>query len=139
DDLDALGLTGVFRYTEIYLKRGISMDQLPRKVMANLRNRFTSFTNAYSSLHQYSDKQRQRYVETMDFFTKLEDEISQKQAAQDSAITVVNLLNEMLVNQSNSIEQTIDYALNTLTASYPLNFFKKLKAELEVTTAIPIV
>ncbi len=139
DDLDALGLTGVFRYTEIYLKRGISMDQLPRKVMANLRNRFTSFTNAYSSLHQYSDKQRQRYVETMDFFTKLEDEISQKQAAQDSTITVVNLLNEMLVNQSNSIEQTIDYALNTLTAGYPLNFFKKLKAELEVTTAIPIV
>ncbi|MEY1639412.1 HD domain-containing protein [Tenuifilum osseticum] len=138
DDLDALGFVGVFRYTEIYLKRGISIDQLPRKVLANLRNRFTSFTNAYSSLHRYSDRQRQRYREIMDFFTKLEGEISQGITYQDSAYAVVNTLHEQLVIQSNSIEQTIDYALSTLTASYPLTFFKRLQLELEVTSAIPI-
>lgn len=138
DDLDALGYIGVFRYTEIYLKRGITIDQLPRKVMINLRNRFTSFTNAYSSLHRYSDRQRQRYRETMDFFTKLEGEISQGLSTHDSALAVVSLLDEKLVKQSNSIEQTIEYALNTLTASYPLTFFKRLQSELEVTSAILI-
>lgn len=138
DDLDALGFVGVFRYTEIYLKRGVSIEQLPRKVMVNLRNRFTSFTNAYSSLHRYSDRQRQRYRETMDFFTKLEGEISQNLTIQDSALSVVNHLNNMLVCQSNSIELTIENALSTLTASYPLTFFKRLKAELEVTSAIPV-
>lgn len=138
DDLDALGYIGVFRYTEIYLKRGIGFDQLPRKILANLRNRFTSFMNAYSSLHRYSDRQKQRYLQTMDFFTKLEGEISQGITHQDSAYAVLITLYEQLVIQSNSIEQTIDYALNTLTASYPLTFFKKLQLELEVTSAIPI-
>lgn len=138
DDLDALGHIGVFRYTEIYLKRGIGIDQLPRRILANLRNRFTSFTNAYSSLHRYSDRQKQHYRETMDFFTKLEGEISQGITLPDSAYAVVNILNEQLVIKSNSIKQTIDYALNTLTASYPLTFFKKLQSELDVTSAIPI-
>lgn len=138
DDLDALGHIGVFRYTEIYLKRGIGIDQLPRKVMANVRNRFTSFTNAYSSLHRYSDRQRQRYREIMDFFTKLEGEITQGVSTYDSAYSVVSLLEEKLVKQLNSIEQTIEYALNTLTASYPLTFFKRLQSELVVTSSIPI-
>lgn len=138
DDLDALGFIGVFRYTEIYLKRGITINDLPRKVSQNLRNRFTSFTNAFSSLHRYADRQRLRYRETIDFFARLDSEIAQGISNQDSALTVIHLLNEQLVIKNQSIEQTIDYALNTLTASFPLHFFKKLQSELEVTTAIPL-
>lgn len=138
DDLDALGFIGVFRYTEIYLKRGIAINDLPRKVSLNLRNRFTSFTNAFSSLHRYADRQRLRYRETIDFFARLDSEIAQGISNQDSALTVIHLLNEQLVIKNQNIEQTIDYALNTLTASFPLHFFKKLQGELEVTTAIPL-
>ncbi len=139
DDLDALGLIGVFRYTEIYLKRGITIPDLPRKVTQNLRNRFTSFTNAFSSLHRYADRQRLRYRETIDFFARLDSEIAQGIKNQDSALAIIQLLDEQLVKKHQSIEQTIEYALNTQTAGYPLHFFNKLRSELEVTSAIPLV
>ncbi|QKG80165.1 HD domain-containing protein [Tenuifilum thalassicum] len=136
DDLDALGYIGVFRYIEIYLKRGIPMEEMPRKVIVNLRNRFTNFLNAYSSLAKYSIRQKKRYKDTMDFFTKLDGEISQDKKSPDSAYAVVQILNEQLIEQSKSIETTIDFAQDSLTASYPLTFFKCLQGELEVTKAL---
>ncbi len=138
DDLDALGFIGVFRYIEIYLKRGIDLKELPRKVTHNLRNRFTSFTNAYSSLHRYADRQRLRYHETIDFFTRLEADISENSNSTDSPLHVTKILKQKLVVESSSIDETITYALKTQTAPYPSSFFTKLRSELEVTTAIPI-
>lgn len=136
DDLDAIGIIGVFRYTEIYLKRGIPDNELPKKIIKNLKNRFTSFTNAYSSLHRFTDKQRLRYLETANFFTELDSLMTLGTNNPDGQLAVFNILKEQLVEKENTIDETINYAMSKITASYPLQFFNKLRSELNVTSAI---
>lgn len=136
DDLDAIGIIGVFRYTEIYLKRGIPEHEVPKKVIKNLKNRFTSFTNGYSSLHRFTDKQRLRYIDTVNFFTELDSQMIQVINTADSQRAVFNILKEQLVEKEKTIDDTIGYAMEKITASYPLQFFSKLRSELNVTSAI---
>ena len=71
DDLDAYGYIGVIRYIEIYLMRGMSEKEIPKKVLENLENRFRNFLKHYSFLNNYADKQRNRYNTTKTFFEKL--------------------------------------------------------------------
>jgi len=138
DDLDALGIIGIFRYIEIYLKRGVSDKELSKKIIQNLRSRFTSFTNAYSSLQKFTDKQRVRYLEAINFFTELDYQIAQGTDNPDSQFAVFKTLKEQLVEKNHSINQTLEYALKHATASYPAWFFNAVRNELNVTTAILI-
>jgi HD superfamily phosphodiesterase len=136
DDLDALGYIGVFRYIEIYLKRGIADKEIPKKVTLNLRNRFSNFLNTYSGLHKYSDKQKIRYKITFDFFTELDALFSQEKNIFDSQLTVFSIIKNYLVEKELGINETIDETLNTNTKGYALCYFSKLRSELEVTTAL---
>ena len=63
DDLEALGAIGVYRYTEIYLHRGIQPQDLGRLVLENVKARFDRILDlcaacpelltAYSSQYEY--------------------------------------------------------------------------------------
>ncbi|MGC9342541.1 MAG: HD domain-containing protein, partial [Bacteroidales bacterium] len=52
DDLDALGNIGIFRYSEIYLLRGIPFEDLGLKIIANLSGRYGNFMANCSRLPQ---------------------------------------------------------------------------------------
>lgn len=134
DDLDALGTIGIYRYIEIYALRQTPLQELPKKVALNLRNRFANFTNTYSSLHRFADQQKERYQTTFDFFTKLDSDIASNTEAADSTISVYNFIVESLIMKKMNIESTIKEATNLFTASYPLCFFKKLSSELNVNS-----
>lgn len=43
DDLDAFGNTGIYRFSEIYLLRGIPFEDLGLKIIANLSGRYRNF------------------------------------------------------------------------------------------------
>lgn len=136
DDLDALGYIGVFRYIEIYLKRGVPDVDIPKKVMNNLRTRFSNFLNTYSGLHKYAEKQKLRYKETFDFFSELDGYISQKNQIPDSQTTVFQVIKNKLVEEKLGINETIEKTLQTNTKGYALWYFSKLRNELEVTSAL---
>ncbi|MHC1705251.1 MAG: HD domain-containing protein [Tenuifilaceae bacterium] len=136
DDLDALGYIGVFRYIEIYLKRGIPDVEIPKKVCNNLRNRFSNFLNTYSGLSKYAEKQKNRYKETYDFFTELDALISEKSELLDSQLAVFNIIKEKLVDKKMGINETIEETLRINTKGYALWYFSKLRNELEVTSAL---
>lgn len=136
DDLDALGVIGVFRYIEIYLKRNIPDKELPKKVLKNLKNRFTSFTNAYSSLQKFSDKQRIRYLEIINFFSELDLQVILGGQNPDGQLAVYNIIKEHLIEKKQGIDETVQAAIKTSTASYPLCFFSKLRGELNITSAL---
>lgn len=76
DDLDAFGRTGVVRYTEIYLLRGIEMDKLPHLVIKNLNKRFANFERTYKTYKSFYEKHKERYLITRKFFEKLEEEFT---------------------------------------------------------------
>ncbi len=136
DDLDALGYIGVFRYTEIYLKRGIPDIEIPKKVTTNLRNRFSNFLSTYSGLPKFAERQKIRYKETFDFFTELDGYFSQKTEIPDSQLTVFKILKESLVEKNLGIDETIEETLRINTKGYPLWYFSKLRNELDVTSTL---
>jgi hypothetical protein len=45
DDLEASGVIGIYRYTEIYLMRGTGMDQLGGKVLQNVHHRLENLAS----------------------------------------------------------------------------------------------
>jgi HD superfamily phosphodiesterase len=68
DDLDAFGRIGVIRYTEIYLLRGININELPPLVIQNLDKRFLNFEKTYKSFTHLYEKHKERYLITRKFF-----------------------------------------------------------------------
>jgi HD superfamily phosphodiesterase len=75
DDLDAFGKVGIVRYTEIYLLRGITLNQLPESVINNLDKRFINFKNTYQNFTKLYEKHHQKYLITRKFFQDLKDEL----------------------------------------------------------------
>ncbi|MFP4025262.1 MAG: hypothetical protein ACLFVR_12125 [Thiohalospira sp.] len=74
DDLDAFGRIGAIRYTEIYLMRGLSLNELPTVVVKNLEKRFTNFKNTYKDYHELIKQHESRYFITKNFFEELQKE-----------------------------------------------------------------
>jgi HD superfamily phosphodiesterase len=130
DDLDAFGNIGIFRYVEIYIIRGISIDLLPKAVMKNLQNRFDNFQSSYSFLSKYVDKHRARFEIAFSFFDDME---KQKEANKAIAYTnheIVCILKDCLIQRKMNISPTIDFALNNFQSKEISNFFYELRNEL---------
>jgi HD superfamily phosphodiesterase len=75
DDLDAFGNIGVIRYTEIYLLRGISINDLPESVIQNLDNRFANFEKTFKGFSELVEKHKDRYLVSKEFFKNLKKEL----------------------------------------------------------------
>jgi len=76
DDLDAFGNIGIVRYTEIYLLRGISLNDLPKLVLQNLDNRFLNFRRTYEGFPGLFRKYKDHYLIAKRFFEDLKKEIN---------------------------------------------------------------
>lgn len=68
DDLDALGFTGIYRYSEIYLARGIPAGTLGIKVIENARIRFGNLERMLWGLPELTEKHRKRFLILINFF-----------------------------------------------------------------------
>ena len=70
DDLDAFGFTGIFRYTEIYLTRGIELDKIGILIRENAEKRFLNFLKSFESLNEIVQKHTSRFNILDDFFSR---------------------------------------------------------------------
>lgn len=68
DDLDAFGITGIYRYTEIYLKRGISFQDIGRMIIKNALTRFENLEKRMKLPAEYILTHRKRCNYLLDFF-----------------------------------------------------------------------
>jgi HD superfamily phosphodiesterase len=75
DDLDALGFIGIFRYSEIYLRRGISSDKIGFQIRENVKKRFDNFVKTFSPYCEIVLKYRKRYNILDDFFIKYNEQL----------------------------------------------------------------
>ncbi|KAF5078473.1 hypothetical protein DSECCO2_140110 [anaerobic digester metagenome] len=128
DDLDAFGYIGVFRYLEIYLKRGIAMESIPKKVIENINNRYANFRNRYFSLNSFTHQQRERFTITLDFFSKLDDKRSPHWQ-------IALFIASILKHQHTNINQLTHYAINNCNGDAAiLNFFRIIAEELNASS-----
>lgn len=72
DDLDAFGYTGILRYADIYLERGVSITDLGKMVIENSGKRFQNFEKAFSGYSELVERHRIRYQALISFYSELD-------------------------------------------------------------------
>jgi HD superfamily phosphodiesterase len=75
DDLDAFGFTGIFRYSEIYLTRGIDPEEIGYLIRENAEKRFDNFVKTVGSESEIVQKHRMRFNILDNFFLRYNEQI----------------------------------------------------------------
>jgi HD superfamily phosphodiesterase len=75
DDLDAFGYTGIFRYSEIYLTRGIDPKKIGYMIRENAKKRFDNFVKVFGDGIEIVQKHKKRYNILDDFFSKYNEQL----------------------------------------------------------------
>lgn len=75
DDLDAFGITGIFRYSEIYLTRRISPEKIGSLIRENAAKRYNNFVKTFGPDSELVRKHSNRYYILDNFFSKYNDQL----------------------------------------------------------------
>jgi hypothetical protein len=70
DDLDAFGFTGIFRYIEIYLTRGLKLAESGHLIRDNAAKRFDNFVSCFGSSDILVRKHKKRFLILENFFAE---------------------------------------------------------------------
>jgi HD superfamily phosphodiesterase len=76
DDLDAFGYIGIYRYSEIYLARGINPPVIGQMIKNNAAARFTNFTNSFGFSEELIKEHKIRYDILENFFSNYHKQVS---------------------------------------------------------------
>jgi hypothetical protein len=96
DDLDAFGLVGVYRYAEIYLMRGISLDDIPGKVLLNLDTRYNHLIGLLPPASKaYAERCRNRFLLTRNFYEAAVDYLKKDKNHQPAFSIPLKVLEEI--------------------------------------------
>jgi HD superfamily phosphodiesterase len=79
DDLDAFGFTGIFRFIEIYLIRGINPYEFGNMIKENACKRFNKFVLTFGSAYELVKKHKKRYEILDNFFNEYNDQMNSYQ------------------------------------------------------------
>ena len=123
DDLDAFGITGIYRYSEIYLSRGINNKELGSLILENVAKRYQYFNNSFSFDNELLEKHTIRYNLVMDFFSEF------NQTSKSGNFGVIEVIAETIRNKTYSINDIISNGLKTNDKSI-IDFFRKLAQEI---------
>lgn len=107
DDLDAFGFTGIYRYLEIYIIRGIRDEELGYMIRENAANRLNHFISVFGSNIELIAKHKKRHAILDIFFERYNKDlpmISSSGKINNSSILVKNLIADMLKNGQSPLE-----------------------------------
>jgi hypothetical protein len=128
DDLDAFGFTGIFRYSEIYLTRGIKHNELGNLIITDAGKRFANFERNFRSSDDLLSKHKKRYEILNNFFNEYNEQVIFYQFGGKKPVGycgVVELLSQMIkfkiglkelytVVEKHTKDQVIQWFLNGL-------------------------
>jgi len=124
DDLDAFGAIGVFRYMEIYMLRGVAINDLANMILPNLESRYKNFHQLYGHLTHFHEKQTQRYQFIRDFYLKLQQNNSETKA-------ILKVLIDGILKGNETINTIATFSLKQPQSPYLVYFFDKFTEELQ--------
>jgi HD superfamily phosphodiesterase len=75
DDLDAFGFSGIFRYAEIYLTRGINAEKIGYLIRENSKKRFDNFVIKFGYDSEIVKKHIKRYYTLDNFFERYNEQL----------------------------------------------------------------
>ena len=124
DDLEALGIIGIFRYTEIYLERNIPLEELGTRILANVLTRFEHISDGCRLCDRMLEKYRQQYDELWLFFQEYNIQlkaVSQVYAVSSGPLGVINYIRKHGLDKI-----ALDRAHSEVN-----DYFRKLEYELD--------
>ncbi|MFC2089177.1 HD domain-containing protein [Bacteroidota bacterium] len=133
DDMDALGIIGIYRYTEIYLHREIAFEELGTEVLANVSKRFENISRAAAILPAFLESLNQLYNELTTFFENYQRETSELFAAaevQTKHMEIISLIKHFCIDEKKRPEIITDILVPGKTATFTKSFFERLKNEI---------
>lgn len=132
DDLDAFGITGVYRYSEIYLVRGIKFGHIGSMVLENSAKRFDNFIKTHGLNYEFIGKHRQRYEALTGFFNNYNEQLNSYSfgtSKPEGYCGVVELF-DMMIKKKEGLKDlygSLDEYMRDPIISW---FFKELKIEI---------
>lgn len=133
DDLDAMGITGVYRYAEIYLARGIPMEELGLQVIANLSSRFNNFMKHCGRIPAMVITHSPRQHATESFFRNYNYQLRKisegKSSSMEGPVNVIRLIYRFVAAGMPGIGVLLEQVSGE-TDPFTINFYNQLKNEL---------
>ncbi|MGL1903054.1 MAG: HD domain-containing protein [Fibrobacterales bacterium] len=133
DDLDAFGAIGVFRYIEIYLLRGIGVEDLASMVLKNLDTRFENFKKLYKHISRFFDEELSRFNYTVHWFRQLEKELKEgySKSIEGGAIGVLNVLMSQVIEGDQTTGTICAHVNSTCKDPFVHSFFAHFNIEMK--------
>lgn len=139
DDLDALGIIGIYRYVEIYLLRKIPLHLLGIRILENAMNRYGNMVNSCAHCPWVISSYRGQYDLLVEFFNLYNQQIlihGDPQQVLQGQLGIVNHIRRLgvegLVRPEYYLQQLDRAKAGTTVQSY----FNKLKDELELKSVL---
>ena len=132
DDLDALGIIGIYRYTEIYLLRGIEPEKLGRLVLENVRHRLQNLAGCHACMKLHGAVEREG-KELVEFFEGYEEQVRLSGPVSRLAYGpagVVNQVRSGIMDRRIPPEKMADHLPEEVADPYVRNYFNRLQNEL---------
>jgi HD superfamily phosphodiesterase len=124
DDLEALGIIGIYRYAEIYLRRGIPLEELGDRILANASSRLHNITRACLRCEHMIENFRPRYEELRLFFENYNKQLKTVSRADGQSSGPLGVINYIRSGGR-------DLSDPDRTGGEVNEFFRKLEHELE--------
>ena len=136
DDLDAMGIIGIYRYAEIYLQRGTPLEALGTRILQNAGKRYDNLSLALAHCPDLLNRCQEQYGILRRFYEAYNDQLHAcKNALRESSgpLGVINYIHRVGMGQEtlpgHLFERCIAEGADPELSSY----FKQLNDELEQT------
>jgi len=129
DDLDAFGITGIYRYSEIYLLRGISPEDLGNQVLSNVSCRFINFMKQCQDLPSLIEIHTPRYRQVKEFFEQYNKQLTdhtEGESHKSGPYAIVMLFYRHISEKDISLETICDSGMREFKQGYEREFFEEL-------------
>lgn len=133
DDLEALGLIGIYRYAEIYLCRGISLEHLGTRIRENAEHRFSNLSSSPLAPGIIGEYEKQFHELTRFYAGYMQElqEVDQPEKSLDGHLGVINYIRTRGISQKIHPEDLAKLAQEEEMDPVIQEYFSSLKNELE--------
>jgi len=134
DDLEAMGIIGIYRYIEIYIKRDINLRNLGIRVLGNATARFKNISESCNNCPILIREYQQHYSVLVSFFDNYNQQLLMEPKAEDvfyGHMGVVNYIRTLSVEGHTGPENFLRKIGINNAGSIVTNYFTALNNELD--------
>ena len=133
DDLEAMGTIGIYRYAEIYLLRGIAVEDLGKRILENATNRFLNLSSSSIGVRVIGEyrKQFDELTRFYDLYNRQLKEVDRADSVLEGQLGVINYIRSHGIGKKIRPEDLCILVEEEGAELMVSEYFRKLKNELE--------